>query len=178
MRRHIELRNHPNTAFARVCDQIADLILGIKRSIRSKFLQLRAAPALDPEAFIIREMKMESVQLYRRHAIQISFDGLYRHKMPRDIDHESSPLKTRMVFHSNLRNDPAQFPRLHQLQHCLHSAQNAKRIRGGEFYLFFIDGKLITFVLAQSLHLQTNRSAMDHKERAVGRTSFSLPQGD
>src|SRR5581483_3206479 len=96
--RNIELRYYPNASLLRVCDHLAHLLLGVVPAIGPPLLQLGKFLALYPESLVVRQVPVKNVQLDCRQAIEIALDHFHRHEMPRHIDHQPPPWKTRLVL--------------------------------------------------------------------------------
>src|SRR5439155_261969 len=63
---HIEFRHHPNTAIARVGDQVADFILRVIKGVGAQFVKFRKFPALRlPESLCSRDRSELRAWLFR-----------------------------------------------------------------------------------------------------------------
>ena len=130
MARHIELRNHADSAIPRIFDHLMNLVLRVVDAIRSFFLQQRELLAFGPEPLIVGEMPVENIQLDRLHAIQIALNHRDRYKVATDIDHQAPPRKSGLVVDADSGNGEALRSGSYQLQESLQAVQYPQRVRG------------------------------------------------
>ena len=172
MPRHIEFRNHPDAALARILDQLAHLRLRIKLPIRSQLGQFREFLALQPESLIVRQMQVQHVQLHRLHRVHISFQRVHVNKMPAHVDHQPAPGKSWRVFDMHRRSPKARRCDLNQLQKSLQAMQNSQRIRRAQLCSRSADFQYVAFVLSQFLHRFARVLRVNHQRRFFRRNAI------
>ena len=128
--RHVELRIHANATLARILDQVANLILRIKKPVRTHFVQLGKLFTLHPETLVFREMPVENVHFYRFHSVQVALNDIQRNEVASGIDHQSAPGKSRRVMNRDHRHREAVGRRFHQLQKSLQAVHSSQRSSG------------------------------------------------
>src|SRR5208283_5553098 len=96
--RHVEFRDDPDAAVGRICDNFANLFLRVVKPIRTHPLQLGKALAFDAESLIIGEMPVEDVHLHCSQPVDVTLDDVDRLPVARDVDHQASPCKARLVL--------------------------------------------------------------------------------
>ncbi len=96
--RHIEFRDDANSPIARVCDDIANLILRVVLTAGTQGMQLRQFFALSTKSLIVRDMPVEDVQFHCFHSIEVSLQHVEWSKVPARINQQATPAETRLVL--------------------------------------------------------------------------------
>src|SRR5256885_1723395 len=73
-------------AIARIIHEGLDVGLRVVQIIGSHLVQLRKPLALDAEAFVVRKVKMQNVQLHRRHPIYVPLEHIKRNEVTTNIN--------------------------------------------------------------------------------------------
>jgi hypothetical protein len=138
--RHIKLRDHANAAIPGVRNHLPDLILRVVMAVRTEFLQLRESFALRTESLILRQVPVQHVHLNCSHRVQIAQNHWKRYPVPRDIDHQPTPRKSRPVLDMHRGSLKPVRPRSNQLQKGLEpmqrtSARPSFQNRSGRRYI-------------------------------------------
>src|ERR1700677_785001 len=112
-------------------------------------------------------MPMKDIHLYRFHAIEVLLNHIERHKMPTDIDHQSSPGKTRLVIDCRCRDSKSRRAAVNQLQKSLQPMQHAERIWGSEQHSSCRDLQMVRLIFIKLLHYRTRPGGFDEELRSL-----------
>src|ERR1700733_5523790 len=121
-------------------------------------------------------MPMENVQLYRGHAVKIAQDYLDGHPVPRDVQMQSAPRETGMVFDIDCRQFLPLWRGDNKLSKCFKAAQYSQRIRSGQERPLRRDLKVVALVFTEFLNRCGRMVALDHKRcGSTIRSYFAKP---
>src|ERR1043166_1540825 len=95
---HIELRNDANSAFGRISNNLARLILCVEEPVRTHLLQLGKLLTLDPKSLVLSQVPVKHVELHRRHGVKVSLEHFHGLIVTRDIDQKTAPWKARLIL--------------------------------------------------------------------------------
>ncbi len=126
---HIEFGNHADSTVARVVDHVPDLVLRVVVPVGAELLQFGESLALDAKPLIIRKMPVKDIELHCRHRIQIAFDHLDRHPVPRNVEHQPAPRESRAIFDVNARHLRTCADQLRQGRQTAQRPGNAGRLK-------------------------------------------------
>ncbi len=160
---HVELRHDANAPLPSVFDDVAQLILRVVVAVRSHFVQLRVLPALDAEALVFAQVKVQHVQLDRGHTIELPLDHLDRLEMAPDIDQQPTPAKPRSILDVDSGNEESARIAGHELQESLEAAHRAHCRRRVQHDLGSGRDQAVRLILIQRRDGRARTLAFDHK---------------
>src|SRR6516164_817116 len=121
----IEFRDNANAAVVRVCDQVADFGLRVELPFGTHSGQLGEHFALGAEPLVVRKMPVEDVHFYGGHAIEIAIEHIDGNEMTAGVDHQATPLKTRLIFDGDCRGGESARANTDKLQKRLQAVKRA-----------------------------------------------------
>jgi hypothetical protein len=83
---------------------VPNLILRVVVPVGAELLKFGESLTLYPKPLIIRKMPVKDIELHRRHRIQIAFDHFDRHPVPRNVEHQPTPLESGTIFDMDARH--------------------------------------------------------------------------
>ena len=112
--------------------ELANLVLRVIQPVGSRFLQLGEPLALDAETFVVIQVPMQDIHLYRCHSIEVAFEHVQRNEVATNVDEQAAPGEPRLILNCHDRHGKSVCGDFHQLKEGLKAVQNAQRIGGGE----------------------------------------------
>jgi hypothetical protein len=125
----IKLRDDSDAAITRISEELTNLVLSVIEAVGTHLVQPGKPAALDSEALILRQMKMQHIQFHRRHAVKISLDDFNRLPVAADIYQEASPGEARFVLNLRERDKVAVPISVKKLQEGFQPAQDTDNCR-------------------------------------------------
>ena len=122
----VELGNNADAAIVRVGDELANFFLRVKPPLGAHPGELGKLLALGAESLIIGKMRVQDVQFYRGHAIEIALEHVDGNEVAAHVDQRAAPGETRLVFDGDGGHGESVGSDLHELQKSLQAADEAE----------------------------------------------------
>src|SRR5438552_2202658 len=102
--RHIELGHHSNAPLAGISYDLARLILGVVKTVRTHLMKARIAFRFDSKPLVFCQVPVQHVQLDRSHPVEIALEYFDRLKMAPGVYEQPPPGKPRLILNADRRN--------------------------------------------------------------------------
>ncbi len=195
---YIDLRDNGHAALARVCDDPAHHLLGIKSTVETRPArpridvggrcgpcgntprpdagQLRILLDLQAPPLVIGQMPLQHVELVQRHPVDEIHDELRRLVVPRGVEHQAAPGEARRVDNAHRRQRDHIVPGLRirsaQLPKRDRRVEQAPRVARREHHASRRDIDLIPF------RIRDGQEGVQPEYESIGRRCLSGPFGN
>src|ERR1700704_3990842 len=126
-------------------------------------MQLGELPALDAEAFVVRQMPVQHVHLQGGHTVEIAPHHVERHEVPANVNQQPTPCEARLVLNGEGREGKPRRSYFYKLQKRLQAMECTQSIGRGKSRASWSDLERVGFVLAEFLNLTARVFAMDYQ---------------
>ena len=165
---YLDFRDNANAPITCVGDQLGNLGLGVVVAVRAHLLKFGVFLAFDSEPLIVREVKVQHIELHGGHGIKVALQNVLGHPMAGHVNDQATPGEPRVVLDLHARRTESLRIESDELQKGLDSSQHAHRRGCRDASLSRPNFELVGFIFFDGLDLLPRVIAVEHERRFAG----------